>query len=266
MPISNSFALALAMTTLAGLSTGLGGLLVLFAPPKERTVAFALGFAGGVMLCVALVSILPEGVVYYRTVFASPFAAGCAAASLLLIGMVLAGLLGNLLPEENALFVKLIDEPEALSRARALHCGMAVAVALMLHNLPEGILTLFTGVSDLGAGVRLCIAIAMHNIPEGISIAAPLWYATHSRLKSAGAAFLSGLAEPVGALLAYFLLRDVLSQGVLHGISLVVAGAMCWVSGGELLFGGFAMRQKTATCMGFSFGIAAMLLGISAFS
>ena len=269
---------ALLMTTLAGLSTGLGGLIVLWRAPGERGVSFALGFAGGVMLSISFADIAPAGLAYYRLCF-PPFGAGCAAASLLLAGMAAAALAGGLLPEEYAALLTLAcaaDEEiprmlpgpaaadEAARRARALHCGLAVAGALPLHNLLEGVLTLFTGAADPRAGLRVTLAIALHDIPEGISVAAPLWYATRSRAKSAGAAFASGLAEPCGALLAYFLLRGVLGAALLNGMQLFVAGVMSWVSVAELLLGGFSLGQGRAAAAGFALGAACMILGIAA--
>ncbi len=275
---------ALLMTTLAGLSTGLGGLLVLWKCPGNRGVSLSLGFAGGVMLTVSLADLVPAGMAYYRG-FLPPFAAGCAAGSLLLAGMAIAGLLDGVLPDENRMMAKLASSgaetlpgqgnsaspadtaesaAEMALRARALHCGLAVGLALLLHNLPEGILTLFTSVAAPRDGLRVTIAIALHNIPEGISVATPLWYATHSRAKSAGAAFLSGLAEPAGALLAYFLLRGFLTQGFLNGLTLLVAGVMSWVSCAELLFGGFALGEKKSAAIGFALGVGGMILGIAA--
>lgn len=275
----HSLLTALLMTTLAGLSTGLGGLLVLWRRPGEREVSLALGFAGGVMLAVSLADLLPAGLAYYQSVFASDFGAGCAVASLLLCGMALAGLLSQCLPDEEKSLSRLLGRPDedmqqtaerpgtAASqqlRAQALHCGLAVGLALLLHNLPEGILTLFSGVANPRTGLRMSLAIAMHNIPEGISVTAPLWYATRSRAKSAGAAFVSGLAEPAGALLAYFVLHDRLNTGFLNGLTLLVAGVMCWVSVAELLFGGFSMGQKAPTGTGFALGVCTMTLGIAA--
>jgi ZIP family zinc transporter len=259
---------ALLMTTLAGLSTGLGGLLVLWRMPSSRGVSLALGFAGGVMLTVSLADLVPAGLAFYQG-FLPPIAAGCAAGSLLLAGMAIAGLLGGLLPDEGGMMAQLAGSgtgENAEMRARALHCGITVAIALLLHNLPEGILTLFTGVADPRDGLRVTVAIALHNIPEGISVATPLWYATENRAKSAGAAFLSGLAEPIGALIAYFLLRKFLTDGFLNGLTLIVAGIMTWVSCAELLFGGFALGEKKSAALGFAVGTGSMILGIAALS
>ncbi len=263
----NSLWAALLLTTLAGLSTGLGGLLVLWFRPGERMLGFSLGFAAGVMLAVSLSDLLPNAMHFYEQEYA-PFWAGCAAAALLLAGMFLAGLMSTFLPDEGSLVLDLAGQPEQgeeqrLSRSRALHCGLAVGIAMLLHNLPEGILTLFSGICDPRAGLRLSLAIALHNLPEGISVAAPLWYATGRRSVSAGVAFLSGIAEPAGALLAYCVLAPVLSVDLLNGMTLVAAGIMCWVSVAELLFGGFAIEKKAVTAAGFAIGVCGMTLGIA---
>lgn len=259
----NPLGAALCMTTLAGLSTGLGGLLVLWLKPTRRLLSRALGFAAGVMLAVSLADLLPGSLHAFEGSLPGA-AAGTLAAGLLLAGMLLAALMSALLPDEGRV---LADAAEAEpSRARALHCGLAVGLALLFHNLPEGILTLFSGIQDPRAGLRLSLAIALHNLPEGISTAAPLWYATRSRWKSAAAAFASGLAEPVGALLAYFVLEPVLTEPMLQGMTLGAAGIMCWVSVAELLFGGFEMGQKFDTAAGFAVGVCGMTLGIAILS
>jgi ZIP family zinc transporter len=244
----------------------LGGLIVLWTHPKERTLGFSLGFAAGVMLAISLSDLLPSGLHFYRQSYSS-LGAGCLTTGLVLAGMAAASLLSACLPDEGILLARMAKPTEAegqeLTRARALHCGLAVGAAMLLHNLPEGILTLFSGVCDLRAGLRLSLAVAMHNLPEGISVAAPIWYATDRCGLSAGAAFVSGLAEPIGALLAYALLAPVLSESLLNALTLLSAGMMCYVSVAELLFGGFAIEKKGATAAGFAVGVCGMTLGIA---
>ena len=176
--------------------------------------------------------------------------------------MLTGAAMDGILPEEKALWNSIAGQ-DADDRRRALHCGVVVGLALVAHNLPEGILTLFSGVQDPREGLRLSLAIALHNLPEGISTAAPIWYATHSRKKSVLAAFGSGLAEPLGALLAYFVLSPVLSPGLLAGLTLGAAGVMCWVSVSELMFGGFALGRRGDTAAGFAAGVCGMILGIA---
>lgn len=254
----NTLTAALCMTTLAGLSTGLGGLLVLWRQPGRRLLARSLGFAAGVMLAVSLGDLAPGGLGYFAARLPAA-GAGAAAGGLLLAGMGAGAAMDALIPELPALPAGAAGE----DRRRALRCGAAVGLALVAHNLPEGILTLFSGIQDPREGLRLSLAIALHNLPEGISTAAPLWYATRSRTRTALAAFASGLAEPVGALAAYFVLSPLLSPGLLAGLTLGAAGVMCWVSVAELLFGGFELGYRGDTAAGFAVGACGMLLGIA---
>lgn len=167
----NSLAAALCMTTLAGLSTGLGGLLVLWRLPGKKLLARSLGFAAGVMLAVSLGDLTPMGMEYFSARL-PPAAAGAAAAGLLLAGMLTGAAMDGILPEEKTLWNSIAGQ-DADDRRRALHCGVVVGLALVAHNLPEGILTLFSGVQDPREGLRLSLAIALHNLPEGISTARP---------------------------------------------------------------------------------------------
>ena len=242
---------ALIVTALAGLATTLGGMAAVVRRPGKRIMALAMGFAAGVMLTVSLADMLPAALGEYLAAF-SPWGAGLAAASLLCMGMVVAGLLEGVLPEEKA-FRGVGDS----QKARVLRSALVTALALLLHNLPEGILTLFTGVADPQVGLRLALAIGLHNLPEGLAVAAPLYYATGSRAKA---------AEPVGAVLAFFVLGRFLTPGFLNGLVVLVAGIMSWVSVFELLPTGFGFDKKGWTAAGFGAGLMVMALGISVLS
>ena len=162
------------------------------------------------MLCASLMDLLPGAAGYYRQAF-SPARAALATVSLLCMGMAVGrGAWAGGLPEE-------FRAPQGdAGRARALRSAAVTGMALLLHNLPEGVLTLFAGVADEQMGLRLSVAVALHNLPEGIAVALPLYYATRSRPKAALAALASGLAEPTGALLAYFFLHELAQRGLLE--------------------------------------------------
>lgn len=251
------FGLVLLTTTLAGLSTGMGGILAVIIKPGERLLAGAMGFAAGVMVTVSLADLCPEALAYYLQAF-SPLGAGAAMSSLFCMGMLLAALLERCLPEELA-FASSGDK-----RGMALRSAFVTGLALLLHNLPEGILTFFTGAYDAHLGLRTALAIAMHNIPEGLAVAVPLFYATQSRAKAAGAAFASGLAEPIGALLAWGLLHGVLGPAFLNGMTVLIGGIMTWVGVAQLLPSGWAFGKAGSTSFGFGVGTAFMLVGIAA--
>ena len=211
---------ALGRTLFAGLATGLGGLLALGPKPTPRAMAAAMGFAAGVMTAVSLTDLLPTALGWYRRAF-SPEGAALALVSLLCMGMALAALLERCLPEQTG---RGLDE----RRAGALRSALITGAALVLHNLPEGVLTLFAGAADSALGLRMVLAVALHNLPEGLAVALPLYYATGSRRRAVGAAFASGLAEPAGAVLAYALVGGRLRPGFLNGLLVLVAGVLLY--------------------------------------
>ena len=255
---------AILMTSLAGLSTGLGGLIVLGCRrPTDRMMAFSLGFAGGVMLTVSLADMLPETVTAYRA-FLPGGKAVCAALSLYIAGCVVAWLLQNCLPEPDAAKLAKRGEGDVAMRMRAAKSAIVTTAVLLLHNLPEGILTLLTNVSDPQLGARTALAIALHNIPEGLAVAVPFACATGSRAKGAVAALVSGLAEPAGAVLAALVLAPLLTPGLLNGIVAVVAGIMLWVAAAQLLPAAFEPAWRKMGVTGFCAGVLMMILGIAA--
>lgn len=251
------FGRVLLITTLAGLSTGAGGLAAVLIKPGERLLAGSMGFAAGVMIAVSLADLCPEALQVYLQYF-SALGAGAALCSLFCAGMLTAALLERCLPEESA-----FSHSMGGKRGAALRSAVITGTALLLHNLPEGILTLFTGTADPHLGARTAAAIAMHNIPEGMAVAVPLFYACKSRAKAAGAAFASGMAEPLGALAAWGLLHDALNPVFLSGLTVWVAGIMTWVGAAQLLPAGHDFARPGCTNTGFGVGAAIMLFGIA---
>ena len=253
--------MALLLTTLAGLSTGLGGLVVwLMRTPGPRIMALSQGFAAGVMMTVSLSEMLPSAVEAYAASGAAPVGAALRCARLGAAGMLAALLLEKSLPEDEALAQRL--SVPGKTRAAALRGALATTAAIVLHNLPEGILTLFTNAADSALGPSLALAIALHNIPEGIAVAVPVYYATHSRTKSLLFALGSGLAEPAGALAAFFLLRGFFSPLFLNGLLALVAGVMLQVSFAQLLAAGFSFGKNSACAAGLAVGTLCMGVGL----
>lgn len=252
----------LILTALAGLSTGLGGVLAVLGKPTEKLLAASAGFAGGVMLTASLADLLPEALHFYGG-YLPPLACGGALAALTALGMAAAGLLGNLLPEESELAVR-FGRGRDPARAAAMHTALITGAALLLHNFPEGVLTFFAGTADPALGLRTAAAIALHNIPEGLAVAVPFAYATRSRAAGVLAALVSGLAEPMGAVLAWLFLRRFFTPGFLNGTVVLAAGIMVWVSFAQLLPDAFAPKHRAAGILGAAAGTLLMLLGIAA--
>ena len=303
---------ALTLTTLAGLSTGLGGLVVfLVRRPRQRTMAFSLGFAGGVMVTVSLSDMLPHAIeTYAGTMGRVP--AALAAVSLCAAGMVIALLLERCVPDEAELAARhagnarkgggigdawesrhgagfgstgsareirhstdhaggmshaggagnMQETGRSAGNAGALRSALVTTAAIVLHNLPEGILTLFTSYASPALGVTLTLAIALHNIPEGVAISVPVYYATGSRVRAVLYALFSGLAEPAGALLAFCLLRGFFSPLFLNGLIATVAGIMIYVSISELIPEGFSYGKRGHAVAGLAVGVLTMSIGI----
>lgn len=253
------------LTFLAGLSTALGGVIAVLFKPTARLLAACAGFAAGVMLTVSLADLAPLALEFYGQYF-TPFQSGLAVAALLLAGCVIAALLGRLLPDETELALRLDAKSDHAgpAHAAALRVALATSLALVAHNLPEGVLTLFAGVADPQLGLRTALAVALHNIPEGLAVAAPFYFADRRRGRAVGAALASGMAEPLGAVLAYGLLRGLFTPGFLNGTMILAAGIMLWVAADTLLPQALDGEHRLAGSVGLSGGCLIMLIGIAA--
>ncbi|SCZ51566.1 zinc transporter ZupT [Thiohalomonas denitrificans] len=222
---------ALGLTALAGLSTGIGSAIAVFTRrSNKRFLAASLGFSAGVMIYVAFLELLPAGIELAAS------ATGAQQADWIITGAFFAGIL---LTSIIDFFVPSIENPhtamlvEEMERAEARHLkrvGVLTALAIGIHNFPEGIATFMAALSDPTIGVAIAVAIALHNIPEGISVAVPIYYATGSRRTAFWFSLLSGLAEPVGAIVAFLLLMPFLSDVVMGAVLAAVAGIMVFIA------------------------------------
>jgi ZIP family zinc transporter len=231
--LDQRFLFAFLLTLGAGLSTGLGSLLGLLSRRfSPGVLTLSLSFSAGVMLYVSFVEIFPKA----RLAMANAY--GPATGYLLTVlaffaGMVALALIDRLLPSHE---LPLLPLREGSVDSRALmRTGLFAALAIAIHNFPEGLATFVAALSDSRLGIGIALAIAIHNIPEGLAISAPVYFATGSRRKAFWISFASGLAEPVGALVGYVFLRSLLSDSVLGLIFASVAGAMIYICLDELL-------------------------------
>lgn len=221
---------ALIMATGAGFSTTLGALIIFWpAKNKERLITIALGFAAGVMLCVSFTDLYPTAVEYISR--SAGNRGGIAFSVLfLIVGICIASLIDRFVPHQE------YDEQEgAKPHQNLFRVGVVSMMAIALHNFPEGIATFMAAYSDATLGISIAIAITLHNIPEGMSVAVPIYYATKSRAKAFKYAFLSGVAEPIGALLAFSLLRPFINDFVMGCVFSAIAGIMLYICIEELI-------------------------------
>ncbi|MGV3525979.1 MAG: zinc transporter ZupT [Candidatus Sericytochromatia bacterium] len=216
---------ALWITTLAGLCTGLGGLAAFVGHQEDRRLlALALAFSAGMMLSVSAWDLLPLAWESFHT---ATTAWPAASAVMLWFGLGVFAMWG---------LHQLVPEPDEMdSRSPLMRMGLLTALAIGLHNFPEGLATFAAGLSDSALGLTVAVAIALHNIPEGIAIAMPIRYATGSRAKAFWLALGSGLFEPLGALLGYLVLRPWLSTGLMGGLYAITAGVMVFLALHELV-------------------------------
>lgn len=233
-------AIAFGLTLFAGLSTGLGGALAFFTKrTNTKLLSIALGFSAGVMIYVSFVEIFPEAVASFSEELGDKPAAWAGFAAFF-AGIFFAAIIDKLLPSfENPHEIHKIEEFEdqqlAKKYRKLFKMGVLTATVIAIHNFPEGIATFFSSLQDIRLGIAVAVAIAIHNIPEGIAVSVPIFFATGSKKKAFLYSFLSGLAEPIGALLGYFVFSSIFN-GVLFGIVLAsVAGIMVFISLDQLL-------------------------------
>ncbi len=295
----NPFFFALSLTALAGLATGLGSALAFFtARTNYRFLSVATGFSAGVMLYVSFVEIFPKGAAALTQAYGTPWG-GWANAASFFAGIALIGIIDKLVPsaenpheqhtrEELAPlhdraaprpdFAAIAADPaqaapgahdHRVARAQLLRMGLFTALAIGIHNFPEGLVTFLAALDNPGLGAAIAVAVALHNIPEGISVAVPIFYATGSRRRAFAWSFLSGLAEPVGALIAWLALVFLAGGapgaappqvlGLLFG---GVAGVMVYISLDELLPTSRAYGRGHDSLLGLLAGMAVMAVSL----
>lgn len=222
-------ATALFLSFLAGAATSVGGLLA-FVVKKDNFAALALGlgFSAGVMLYVSFMEMMPQA----KLSLAALYGEGAGAwlgTGIFFLGVLLAWLIDRFMPSHHV-------HADALEKKNKLkHLGLFTALALAVHNFPEGLATFMASVEDVTLGVSIAVAVAIHNIPEGIAVALPVYHASGSKAKAFWYSTFSGLAEPLGALLGYAVFRSVLSDAAFGVMFALVAGIMVYISLDELL-------------------------------
>jgi ZIP family zinc transporter len=256
--------MALGVTAAAGLATVAGSALAFTAKPEPRLLAFGLAFAGGAMVFVSLSEILNKSTL----AFAEEYGANTGfiySSFAFLAGLGLIAFIDLVAPNPHERLT--VDEafsPDE-SRAYIARVGLMAALAITAHNFPEGLATFFAMLESPHIGLPLAFAIALHNIPEGISIAVPVYFATNSRRLAVGACLLSGLAEPVGALIGYALLAPFLSPPVFGSVFGLIAGVMVFLSLDELLPAAKRYAKGHETVYGLVSGMGVMALSLVLF-
>lgn len=261
--MNTTLLIAFSLTLFAGLSTGIGSLISVFAnKTNTKLLSFSLGLSAGVMIYISFVEMLPDAIERLGSEYNS---AGSWYAILAFFGGILISLIiDKLVPEkENPHEIRFVESMnKSLDKSKLRRMGMFTALAIAIHNFPEGIATFVAAYSDIELGIPIAVAIAIHNIPEGIAVAVPIYFATGDRKKAMRLSFLSGLSEPVGALLAFAFIMPFLNDVLLGTIFAVVAGIMVFISFDELLPGAQEYGNHHIPTYGVIIGMAIMAFSL----
>ncbi len=223
--------LALLLSTVAGLSTLLGAVIVAFTKSKnEKLISVSLGFAAGVMVSVSFTDLYPTAVSLFTEHLGNHKTAIAVTVGFLIAGMLIVHFLDTFVPHEE-LSAAQGDKPHK----DLYRVGIISMLAIGLHNLPEGVATFMAGYDNLTLGISITIAIALHNIPEGIAVALPIYYASGSRKKAFLYTFYSGIAEPIGALLTFLILRPFINPFLMGAVFAIISGIMIHIAVEELI-------------------------------
>jgi len=266
-PDFNTILFAFLLTLFAGLATGVGSTIAFFAKrTNTKFLTISLGFSAGVMIYVAFVEIFFKG----REVLAESMGdrQGWWVAVLAFFGgIALIGIIDRLIPSyENPHEIKKIEGGEDEIRSgKLMRMGTMTALAIGIHNFPEGLATFTAALSDPKIGIAIAVAVAIHNIPEGIAVSVPIYYATGSKRKAFKLSFLSGLAEPVGALAGYLILMPLMTESLMGILFSFVAGIMVFISLDELLPAAEKYGEHHLSIYGLVSGMAVMALSLLLF-
>lgn len=250
----NSILGPLIIATIAGLSTMLGSLVILFKIPKQKYnkfITFCLSFSIAIMIGISILDLIPESFFICTNVY------GVIKSILILcIAFVISFIIIT--------FISHLMEKEGI-KEDLYKLGILNMLVLILHNLPEGIATFLSSYQEMSLGIKLGIAITLHNIPEGISIAVPIYYATKSKYKAFRATFISGVAEPLGALLAFIFLKNYVSETMISIVLIIVAGLMSTLSIQELLPKALTYKENNPLLLGLISGVGVVIINMMLF-
>lgn len=256
---------AFGLTLFAGLSTGIGAALAFFTKRTNKVfLSVSLGFSAGVMIYVSFVEIFSKAKMmlveahgdklgYWYTVIA------------FFSGILIIAIIDKLVPSfENPHEIRKVEDiDKPISKDKKLmRMGLFSALAIAIHNFPEGIATFSAGLIDPTIAIPIAVAIAIHNIPEGIAVSIPIYYATGNKKKAFVLSFLSGLAEPVGAIFGYLILKPFLNETILGLLFASVAGIMVFISLDELLPTAKEYGKHHSAIYGLIAGMAVMALSL----
>nr|WP_246861053.1 zinc transporter ZupT [Bacillus sp. REN3] len=262
--------LAFGLTLFAGLATGIGSVLAFFtSTTNTKFLSVSLGFSAGVMIYVSMIEI------FVKAKDSLVSALGVQGGNWATVGgffggIILIALIDKFIPKQgNPHELKKVEDMNkptpAAKDPSLLKMGTFTALAIGIHNFPEGIATFTSAIQDPALGIAIAVAIAIHNIPEGIAVSVPVYFATGDKKRAFKLSFLSGLSEPIGALVAYLFLMPFLNDIMFGVIFAAVAGIMVFISLDELLPAAKKFDEAHLSIYGLVAGMAVMAVSLLLF-
>lgn len=259
---------AFLLTMAAGLSTGIGSVIAFFAKKtNKKFLSISLGFSAGVMIYVSLVEIFQKAQKSLIGELGDKMGAWATVAAFF-GGIFLIALIDKIIPEaENPHEAKavLADNEGNVQAKQLMRMGVFTALAIAIHNFPEGLATFVSALQDPSIAIPIVVAIAIHNVPEGIAVSVPIYQATGSKKKAFMYSFLSGLAEPVGAIIGWLVLMPIMNDVIFGVIFAGVAGIMVFISVDELLPAAREYGEHHLSIYGLVAGMAIMAVSLLLF-
>ena len=261
--VDSTVIFALSLTVMAGLATGVGSVIALFAKTTNtKFLAGSLGFSAGVMIYVSMIEIFQKSRTYISAAAGDKMGYYLAVVSFF-AGIIFIGLIDYFVPSTEGDIGNLSEKD---NRSIALkRMGFMTALAIGIHNFPEGLATFTSALKDPHLGIAIAAAIAIHNIPEGIATSVPIYYSSGSRKKAFLVSFFSGITEPLGAIIGYLILRPFFNDAVFGVLFGVIAGIMIFISIEELLPMAREYEKSKVTIIGTILGMAIIAVSLLLF-
>lgn len=264
---------AFSLTMVAGLSTGIGSVIAIFAKHTDKNwLSVSMGFSAGVMIYVSFIDIFPKAQEHLIAELGE-INGTWATVGAFFGGMLLIAAIDKFIPHhENPHEFAESDTTDELDHQKKItgkskeaslyKTGVLTALAIGIHNFPEGLATFMAAYQDLGLGISIAVAIALHNIPEGIAVSIPVYYATGSKRKAFYFSFLSGISEPVGAIIGFFLLHEIFNDLSFGIVFALIGGIMVFISLDQLLPAAHKYGKHHHTIYGMLAGMAVIAVSL----
>lgn len=238
----NKIVISFLLTSFAGLSTLIGYFMIFIKGDKEKIITFSLSFSASVMITLSLIDLIPSSLnylnnymIYFRLLIVIFF---------FILGICLSYFISHKIENNNSL----------------KKIGIISLLTIILHNIPEGIITFIISGVNISFGIKLAIAIGLHNIPEGISIAIPIYYGTNNKLKTFIIVLIAGLSEILGAMLCYLFLSNIINNFFIGIIFAIISGMMINISISELLPVALIYKKKSIIILGVIIGFIMIIV------